>query len=851
MTGALNGKTITSIVAGDDYTLAISNDGKLYSYGQNSQCILGDGNAQSYLRLSPEKVVFPTEMQERSVLSVSTSDFGHAIAITDDRKLWGWGNNFVGQVGNGNTTNVCLPVPVITDGLLFGKLFSAVAAGNGFTIALATTGELFAWGLNNAGQLGDGTYIDRLLPVAVNMTGVLAGRRVLSVSSGADHTVAVTDDGKLFSWGRNHAQQSSDGSKIDSVPVAVNMSGALKGMTPSSVYARCNLVMMITTSGRLYAWGAFFPMTTYKYYTEPTEIVIVPGKTVLSVSMSCVQISVVISDGSMYAWGIIGTVSKKSIISETPVRMDIQLLLGKTVSSVSVGYIHKTVLSNEGKIYEYLYDRMIDQENTLPTSVDMSGVLKGKTILGIALGLAHTLAIADDNMVYSWGLNNVGQLGDGTNLNRYTPVAVNASGFLAGKTVLTVAAGLFRSFALTSEGKLYSWGNNDNGYLGDGTIITQKTPVPAFTQGLLAGKIISGISTDGTIIISEGKMYRWNAFSKKPEAVPTGTLGNKTILSVSSTEHHTVILASDGSVYAYGSNYYGQLGDGTSKDKMEPVEIDMTGVMKGKRVTSIAVGAHFTVALTHDFGIYYWGSYNGFDRDTFSPTAVNINMGTAKPQQIVAGGGTAMLLLDDGRLYSWGVANFGFSTIVASPALVSTNSSTVGVFKPMIAAGTTSSIYFVPRGCETGYTGYECSYPMCWGKNSTDSMVCNGQGTCSAYNTCDCNKYFTGSECKEWTLTSGMIFLGISLSVIIITGLLIGLPILFMYTRYRRRFTKQQQVETEMKDLLEQSLIRADALSEKIDRDWIISFDDLKFLEKLSEGSFGVVFKGRYKCADV
>ena len=107
----------------------------------------------------------------------------------------------------------------------------------------------------------------------------------------------------------------------------------------------------------------------------------------------------------------------------------------------------------------------------------MSGALLGKTVTAIAAAQGHTVALTSDGKVFAWGRNDMGQLGDDTTANSTTPVAVNMSGALLGKTVTAIAAGGFHTVALTSDGKVFAWGYNNAGQLGDGTTTQRTTPV--------------------------------------------------------------------------------------------------------------------------------------------------------------------------------------------------------------------------------------------------------------------------------------------------------------------------------------------------------------------------------------
>ena len=149
-----------------------------------------------------------------------------------------WGSNYSGQLGDGTNTNRDVPVAVDASGVLAGKTVTAISAGNFYSLALTSDGKVYGWGDNGYGQLGDGTTTRRHVPVAVNTSGVLAGETVTAISAGAIHSLALTSDGRVYAWGDNGQGQLGDGTTTDhNVPVAVNTSGVLAGKTVTTISA--------------------------------------------------------------------------------------------------------------------------------------------------------------------------------------------------------------------------------------------------------------------------------------------------------------------------------------------------------------------------------------------------------------------------------------------------------------------------------------------------------------------------------------------------------------------------------------------------------------------------------------
>ena len=360
------------------------------------------------------------------------------------------GYNLSGQLGDGTTINRTIPVAVDTSGALLGKSVSAIAAGWQHTVALTSDGEVFAWGDNTFGQLGDGTTHYRTTPVAVNMSGALSGKTVIAIATGGVNTVALTADGRLFAWGSNVYGQLGDGTTIHhrATPVAVIMSGALLGKTVTAIAAGRYHALALTSGGKLFAWGA----------NGAGEL----------------------GDGTTHN-------------RRVPVAVNMSGAGNKTVTAIAAGNGHTVALTSAGKVFAWGWGHFGELGNgTLwdfpgPQPVDMSGALLGKTVTAIATHNVHTVALTSDGKVFAWGWNMWGQLGT-TNPDYTRPAAVDMSGALLGKSVSAIAAGWGHTLALTSDGRLFAWGNNEYGQLGDFTTNNSATPIAVNMTGALLGK---------------------------------------------------------------------------------------------------------------------------------------------------------------------------------------------------------------------------------------------------------------------------------------------------------------------------------------------------------------------------
>lgn len=328
VTGVLGGKTVTAISGGGSKTCAVA-DGRAYCWGDGVGGDLGNGNGATNQQTRPIAVDATGVLAGKTVTAITSGTY-HSCALADGR-VYCWGYNTDGQIGNGGTAQQNRPVEAGTTGLLAGKTVTAITSGLNHNCALAD-GQVYCWGNGTYGELGNGALADKQTPVAVDMTGVLAGKTVTAITSGASHSCALAD-GQVYCWGNGAHGQLGNGALTDrSSPVAAGTTGAMAGKT-------------VTTIGGSGGGG-----------------------------MTCA-----VASGQAYCWG---ENSKGSLGDKTTVN------------------------------------------RSIPVAVDMTGALTGKTVTAIASASQHTCATAGGK-VHCWGFNNKGQLGDGTAVNRSSPVVVN------------------------------------------------------------------------------------------------------------------------------------------------------------------------------------------------------------------------------------------------------------------------------------------------------------------------------------------------------------------------------------------------------------------------------------------
>ena len=382
------------------------------------------------------------ENKERYILGKqSSASFYHSCAIALNGRAYCWGSGNSGKLGNGSTASSRVPVAVNTSGVLAGKTIKQISAGENHTCAIASDNRAYCWGSNKNGQLGNGSTADSNVPVAVNMSGALAGKTIKQMSVEFSTSCVVASDNRAYCWGSNKNGQLGNGSTADSrVPVAVNTSGVLVGKTIKEVTTGGFHTCALDTSSKMYCWG--------------------------------------LNSSGRLGGGL------TSILSNVPVAVNMSgALAGKTIKQMSVEFSTSCVVASDNRAYCWGSNKNgqlgngSTADSNVPVAVNMSGALAGKTIKQILAGGDHGCVVASDDKMYCWGLNNNGELGNNSSVNSSVPVAVNTDGVLAGKTIRQMSAGFSSTCAVDSEYNMYCWGYNDNGQLGNNS--TNNSRVPA------------------------------------------------------------------------------------------------------------------------------------------------------------------------------------------------------------------------------------------------------------------------------------------------------------------------------------------------------------------------------------
>ena len=433
-----------------------------------------------------------------------------------------------------------------------------------------------SWGWNNLGQLGNTNSTNQGIPGDVFASGPLAGKTIVSLSGGTQHSVALCVDGTIATWGDNREGQLGIGDPIttsSTVPTTVDQGFLPDGIHPVAISAGGSHTLSLFSDGKVYTWG----------------------------------------DNQ---FGQLG--------------------------------------SN-------------DAPSDHPLPIPAAGALSGRRVIGISAGEFHSLAVCDDGFVAAWGLGTSGQLGNGDTANHDDPQPVDLSDLPVGEKFVAVAAGRSHSMALTSGGKVFTWGRNTEGQLGIGTTSNSKYPV--LVPDLTASAILGGGTMHSLAIRTDGKLMAWGtstfgqlgtpllSISRTPVVVRNTWFSDQDLTTVTSGDQHNLALQTDGTLLAWGLGNEGRLGNNVTRIHIQPVQlpVNTTALDPGDRWQGLFSGP----ACQHSLAIVAMSLLPAATTDTAIPLGATeaYLLGTVNPH-----GQPVDVTFDYGLTTEYG------TTVTASPA---------------------------------------------------------------------------------------------------------------------------------------------------------------------------------------
>ena len=445
----------------------IDNEGKVYTWGDNYYGELGDGSQDDYRNIPVCISELENDLKGKNITNVFL-DQRTVIALDDEGKVYTWGSNYSGQLGDGSQ-NDYRNIPVCISELendLKGKKIIDVFSNFGTVVALDDAGKIYTWGDNESGRLGDGTTEigygkNRNIPVCISeLENDLKGKNITDVFIEESTVIVLDNEGKVYTWGKNSDGQLGDGTteigydKSRNIPVCISgLENDLKGKKIIDVFLNYSTVVALDDVGKIYTWGD----------NESGQL----------------------GDGNQNVYRNIPV-----CISELE-----NDLKEKNITNVFIEESTVIVLDNEGKVYTWgrnsdgeLGDGTTeigyDKNRNIPVCIsELENDLKEKNITNVFIDEGAVIVLDNEGKVYTWGSNYNGQLGDGTteigyDKNRNIPVCISElENDLREKSITNIYTNGITVIALDDKRKVYTWGNNDNGQLGDGTTESRNIPM--------------------------------------------------------------------------------------------------------------------------------------------------------------------------------------------------------------------------------------------------------------------------------------------------------------------------------------------------------------------------------------
>ena len=594
---------IIAISAGKGHSLALTKQGDVWGWGQNSYGQLGSGD------LNTQVIPVQAHKTLSNIIAIEAGSI-HSMALDADGGVWTWGRNFYGELGDGGSEGGYMPCKLQSL-----PPIKVIAAGDYFSMALGRDGTLWAWGDNEFGQLGDETTVNKTSPVQVLGVG-----KVAAMACGNKHALILCSDGALKSLGKNEFGQLGIGSMDEDAHE-----------TPESVQS--------------------VGEDLYLFMDEDQD-----GRADLFDNCAGVCSPEQIDSDED---------GKGDLCDSCPLDRP-KILPGKTGCStpdpmICAGQSHAMAVDREGNPWAWGYNSFgqlgnksfEDAYNPILISSSLSNINY------IAAGEYYSLAVTQDGSVWAWGANGEGQLGDGSTTTSYSPKRLDCP-----PEVKSVAAGQHHSLCLLYNGDVYSWGFNDNWELGrleyDSYITPQKSHYLQGAQAIAAGE------SHSLALLNNGKVMAWGASTYgqvgwggiSARKWPVDVLNLTKITKIASRKNHSLALKNDGTVWAWGQNTYGQLGVG-SQDSYKTKSEQVLGLTS---ITDIACGDYHSLAVQSNGTAWAWGrNYErqlGNDNPTIRYTPVKIQ-GVTDAIAVAGGQYFSLILRADGSIVAFGRNTYG------------------------------------------------------------------------------------------------------------------------------------------------------------------------------------------------
>ena len=363
------------------------------------------------------------------------------------------------------------------------------------------------------------------------------------ISASGRASFVIHSDGSLWAWGGNSWGQLGDGT-TENRHEPVKIMGDVV-----SVSANGASTMAITSDGGLWAWGG---SQIDKSTHVPTKIM----DDVVSVSSSGAM--AITSNGDLWRISITDPLDSEKIM--------------ENVAYASAGLHHAVAVKTDGSLWTWGTTTWTNSNSFGQlgdgTAIDRQYPVKiMEDVIAVSAGMNHSMAVRSDGSLWAWGQNSLGELGDGTVMDRHSPVKIKDD-------VVSVSVGESHTMAIRSDGSLWAWGDNWHGQLGDGTSANSGTLISIIDANTNPRPLVRVPYRIGTLRdqSDHGTIVDRLAPIKIMEDV-VAVSASGFLLSLGEGAAHTLAVRTDGTLWAWGSNSSGQLGDGTTESRLYPIMI--------------------------------------------------------------------------------------------------------------------------------------------------------------------------------------------------------------------------------------------------------------------------------------
>lgn len=691
---------------GDSFTCAVAGaSDTAYCWGLNANGQLGDGT-------TTERHL-PVSTGLTGAVQVSAGAL-HACALKSDGHVWCWGFNGSGRLGDGTTTQRTSPVEVkdTSNAALTGVV--DITAGASHTCAVKATGEVYCWGLNANGQLGDGTYMQ-----STKAKLVLDVADAVKVSAGEIHTCAMRETGQAVCWGFNGNGRLGDGFVTQAnTPVGVSESCGATRVATGDV-SSC----AIESLGQVVCWGGNgsgqLGIGSYGEHWAPQTVHDISDMAGLTAGGQ--HTCAVEQDGSLWCWGAnsLGQVGDGTTLPRTAPRA-VFLQAGVTKPDSDCTYSehggHGYFFCRNASTWTSARDKcraagigmeLVRVDGAAENAFVEGGLASNTWLGGNDRTVEGTWRWAEggvDNGTQFWQGKGTSQggapVGDlysawlGTTEpddaggadcawtdtvgNWFDTVCtVNNQYVCEGATLAStpatlVSGGGLHTCAVSDAGEVWCWGHNATGQVGDGTTAQRKLPTKTAALGATATDVDAGDNftcaalTGGTVKCwgnnSDGQL---GDNSTTQHTSPTTAVVNVSgATQVSAGYRHACAAQSDGQVKCWGHNLYGALGDGTTTQRLTAVTVLVNGTSNPlDDVVKVTAGQWHTCARQGDGDVWCWG-FNSLGRlgdgtQTNRNKAVQVINLPDDAVDVAAGLEHTCAALITGDIYCWGANGSG------------------------------------------------------------------------------------------------------------------------------------------------------------------------------------------------